>query len=149
MPSILTPSDLELSRHTLNTLQEKIYQTNVKAGWYKDPRTGRKIDRNVPEMLALIHSEVSEALEGFRKNLMDTHLTNRPMVIVELADTLVRVFDLAGYLVQLQQGGVHIYSPKEPPSYLLGDAFVAKVLYNATREDHKPANRAKEGGKAF
>jgi hypothetical protein len=116
----------------LNGLAADIYNTNVGIGWYSDRKTGERIDRNVGEMLALIHSEVSEALEGHRKGLMDTHLTERPMIEVELADTLIRVFDLAGYL------GLDI-----------GGAFVAKREYNAVRQDHKLETRNAEGGKAF
>ena len=44
----------------------------------------------------LIVSEVSECMEGERKNLMDTHLKHRKMAEVELADILIRVFDYAG-----------------------------------------------------
>lgn len=145
---ILTPSDLELARHCLNTLQTKIYQTNVRAGWYKDPKTGRKIQRNRAEMIALAHSELSEGLEGLRKSLADDHLPNYPMIIVELADTMIRIFDLAGYL------------EAEPPMdfkpaayginpWSLGGAFTTKIQYNSERLDHKLSERAKEGGKSI
>lgn len=40
----------------LNILAEEIYANNVKKGFYDDKK-------NIGEMLALIHSEVSEALE--------------------------------------------------------------------------------------
>jgi NTP pyrophosphatase (non-canonical NTP hydrolase) len=108
------------------------HSRSLKAGWYTNPKTGERLERNVGEMLALIHSEVSEALEGHRKNLKDDHLPNRPMVEVELADTLIRVFDLAGYL------GLD-----------LGGAYAEKLAYNLSRADHQLENRAKEGGKAF
>ena len=105
---------------------------SVEAGWYLDPKTGEPRDRNVGEMLALVHSEVSEALEGHRKGLMDDHLPDRPMVEVELADAVIRIADLAGYL-ELDLGG----------------AVLAKLEYNRHRADHKLENRAKVGGKAF
>lgn len=100
------------------------------AGWWHDINTGEKLDRNVPEMLCLIHSEVSEALEGFRKNMMDDKLPHRKMIEVELADVIIRVFDLAGGL-NLDVAG----------------AIVEKMLYNANREDHKVENRKGENGK--
>ena len=55
-------------RKTINELCQEIHEDNVKAGWWTDPKTGQSIKetRNVPEMLMLIVSEVSEAMEGCR-----------------------------------------------------------------------------------
>lgn len=47
------------------------------------------------ERVALMHSELSEALEADRKDLMDKDLPHRSGVEVELADLLIRVFDTA------------------------------------------------------
>jgi len=104
------------------------------AGWWNDLKTGESLigKRNVPEMLCLIHSEVSEAMEGYRKNLMDDKLPERKMFEVELADTVIRIFDLAGAM-----------------DLDLGGALVEKLVYNASREDHKPEHRAGVNGKAF
>lgn len=44
----------------------------------------------------LIHSEVSESVEGVRKDLPDDHLTGRSMEVAELADTVIRILDYAG-----------------------------------------------------
>lgn len=84
------------------------------------------------QKLCLIHSEVSEAMEGHRKSLPDDKLPHRPMPEVELADAVIRIFDLAGAM-----------------GYELGGAIAEKLEYNANRADHKPENRAKEGGKAY
>lgn len=82
--------------------------------------------------LCLIHSEISEAMEGDRKGLKDDHLPFRDMREVELADAVIRIFDLAGAY------GMDI-----------GGAIEEKLAYNAQRADHKLENRAKEGGKSY
>jgi NTP pyrophosphatase (non-canonical NTP hydrolase) len=116
--------------HALDSLIEKIHGGNIKAGWWTDLKTGEPLDRNVGEMLCLVHSEVSEAMEGYRKNLMDDHLPDRPMIEVELADTLIRILDIAGGL-KLDLAG----------------AIRDKVEYNKHRADHKLENRQKPDGK--
>ena len=128
---MLTSSDFHLAEHTLNMLSEKLFVTNVKAGWYKDPKTGRAKVRNIMEMLMLIVTEIAEAAEGHRKSLPDDKLPHRSMLEVELADALIRIFDLAGY-----QG------------LDLGGAFVEKIKFNVTRPDHTLAVRAAPGGKS-
>jgi NTP pyrophosphatase (non-canonical NTP hydrolase) len=89
-------------------------------------------DRNIGEALMLIVSEIAEAMEGHRKNQMDDHLPHRKMIEVELADALIRIFDVAGGTCDD-----------------LGGAIAEKIHYNQTRADHKLENRMKEGGKAY
>ena len=88
--------------------------------------------RNIGEMLCLIHSEISEAMEGARKGLYDDKLPHRAMLEVELADAVIRIFDMAG--------GLNLDLP---------GAISEKLRYNAQRADHKPENRIKPGGKSF
>lgn len=116
----------------LQTLVEDIHSRNVKAGWWHDLVTGEKLDRNVGELICLMHSELSEAMEGHRKNLMDDKLPHRPMIEVEFADCVIRIADACGGL------GLD-----------LGGAVDEKLAYNATRADHKPENRIAEGGKKY
>lgn len=114
----------------INEAVQTSHQSSVKGGWWDE--ASRNNPYVVPCKLALIHSEVSEALEGHRKNLMDDKLPHRPMIEVELADVLHRVFDIAGFL-----------------NLDLGGAYLEKLVYNQTRADHKPENRAKTNGKSY
>lgn len=117
-------------RMTLNEFAAYCHQANQK--WWQDPRTGQPITRNKGELLCLIHSEISEAMEGERKNLMDDKLPHRRMAEVELADALIRIFDYAAGF-----------------GYDLQGAFEEKTEYNRTRADHTHAARIMANGKAF
>lgn len=75
-----------------NQLAREIHNDNVQAGWWDNP------DRCIDECLMLVVTELAEAVEGERKNLMDDHLPHRKMAEVELADTMIRVLDLVGKL---------------------------------------------------
>ena len=70
-------------------LQTRIYNQNLEMGWHDNPRSFNTF-------VCLFHSELSEAMEGLRKNLMDDHLPEYPMVAVELADFVIRVLDWFG-----------------------------------------------------
>lgn len=119
-------------KDNVNELVEVCFAASKKAGWHTDVATGELLDRNKAEMLCLIHSEISEAMEGERKCLMDDKLPHRPMPEVELADAVIRICDYAGRW-----------------GYDLGGAIVEKLAFNATRSDHKIENRLKDGGKKF
>lgn len=104
------------------------------AGWWNDLCSGESLigKRNIGEMLCLIHSEISEAMEGHCKGLPDDKLPHRPMIEVELADAVIRIADLAGAM------GLD-----------LGGAIAEKLEYNRSRADHKPENRKADGGKKY
>lgn len=94
----------------INRLQLYCYQLSEKKGfWDCAPNKGEKI--------ALMHSELSEMLEGIRKPSADSHCPEFTSEEVELADLLIRAFDYAGYF-QLNLVG----------------ALLAKLDYNTTRE---------------
>lgn len=114
----------------VNALGDVVHEANKK--WWIDLHTGEPIERNFGELIALAHSELSEALEGHRKNLMDDKLPHRPMVEVELADTMIRILDTARGL------GMD-----------LGGAMAEKMIYNASRVDHTAAHRLTENGKKY
>lgn len=135
-----TNLELELAGQAL---QHIAHSASVNAGWWKDLtngidyieecRTGTRFGKAlVAEKLCLTHSEISEAMEGHRKGLMDDKLPHRPMIEVELADAVIRIADLAGAL------GLD-----------LGGAIAEKMAFNAVRPDHKPEARAAAGGKAY
>lgn len=135
----------------LTALAEKIHADNVAAGWWADMESGESVlhTRNVPEMLCLIHSEISEAMEGYRKKLMDDKLPHRPALQTELVDALIRILDLAGSRMAIEeQDGVELH-PFGVELHPFGDIFEEKRAFNRERADHKLENRRKAGGKAF
>jgi len=115
----------------INEFRDLCYNEALKKGWHTEPN-GELKDMNKGQMLMLIVSEVSEAMEGERKGLMDDHLPNRPMAEVEMADALIRIMDYCGRW-----------------NYDIGGAVVEKMEYNRNRADHKLENRQKENGKKF
>lgn len=124
---------------TINALAVVCHMNSANAGWWNDPNTGEDLRSNpvyspyvVATKLMLMVSEVAEAMEGHRKGLNDDKLKDRPMIEVELADTVIRVCDLAGAL------GLD-----------LGGAIAAKVNFNVSRPDHQVTNRRKPGGKLY
>lgn len=75
----------------LNGLADDILAINRANGWEVLTTEDWAYDRRIPTSLCLIHSEVSEALEGFR-------IGDRANVAEELADVLIRVLDMMGGL---------------------------------------------------
>lgn len=123
--------DLFLS-HSLNHAADMIHKVAKEAGWWSDLETGKPKERNVGELLMLCVSELAEAMEAHRKGLMDDKLPARSGIEVELADTLIRIFDMAAGL-----------------NLDIGGAVAEKLEYNQRRADHKIENRKAEGGKKY
>ena len=112
---------------TIRELQQQAHATAKEKGWY-DGAT----ERNPLELIALVHSELSEAVEDFRRgaapwcipanNLPDCKPSGPD---IELADAVIRIADMCGYL------GLDLEA-----------AIQAKLAYNKTRP-------VRHGGKRY
>lgn len=82
-------------RIRLNEFAEDVHQIAVDHGWWdKEP--------SFPEVIALCHSELSEALQEYRKGGEDRatyYENNTPHgIAVELADVILRILDYCGHV---------------------------------------------------
>lgn len=69
-----------VKQKTINSWQKAVHKCAISKGWWD-------WERGVPELLCLIHSEVSEALEAYRNNLEAEKFAE------ELADVAIRLLD--------------------------------------------------------
>jgi NTP pyrophosphatase (non-canonical NTP hydrolase) len=81
----------------LKDLQKQVHALAVEKGWWDG-------QINLPEKLCLVHSEISEALEEYRRGTIDLRDAyegegGKPEGFsVELADAVIRILDLCGWL---------------------------------------------------
>ena len=91
-------TDLELDDKEKNYVEayeeyaEYVHEWAVRKGWW-DIEEVHGGERNDAEMIALMHSELSEALEGLRKSLDSEKIPGYLNVEEELADCIVRIMD--------------------------------------------------------
>ena len=74
----------EPNQKTIRDWQVDVHTNAKKHGWYDTKR-------EVPELLCLIHSEISEALEAYRVDDQDS-------LREELADVAIRLLDMCEFL---------------------------------------------------
>lgn len=106
-------------RDTWNEIAKIIHNMAVDKGFWEG-------ERNDGEMIALIHSELSEGLEALREHISeDDKIPEFSGIEAELADTVIRIMDMA-----------------HARGWDVAKALLAKVNYNARRD-------YKHGGKEF
>ena len=102
-----------------DAVAQEVNHIAIEKGWWEG-------ERNDGELIALIHSELSEALEALRHgNPPDDKIPEFSGVEAELADVIIRIMDMAA-----------------AKGYRVGEAVVAKINYNKNRP-------YKHGGKKF
>jgi hypothetical protein len=115
-----------LTAVSIDILQRRIHAQAVSKGWWDQPR-------DVPHCLALIHSEISEALEEYRlsgsaNERLYYEKDGKPEgILAELADAVIRILDLAEHIA---------------PNVSFGRILLDKVAYNATRPHRHGGKRA-------
>jgi hypothetical protein len=143
--NLRTPKSSEDAEAATRMLVRTIHKRNVKKGWWSDPATGERVERNFGELLMLAVSELAEAATGHVGGLLDDKLPHRPMAEVEIADALIRLSDTAGGLRPYfpHQVGRLIHEPvyrrimESPATSFHHDLMHVVLALSEALEDHR------------
>lgn len=114
------PPQSKIRANVINDLAEECHKISKEHGFWPEGK-----ERNFGESLCLVHSEISECLEGMRKgNIADEHCPKFSSCEIEISDAIIRLMDLCHGM-----------------GYDLGGALIAKMEFNR--------GRAMLHGKAF
>lgn len=106
----LEEQQLEMFMSAFSWMQKNVHKTAVDHGWWV-------AERSDAECIALMHSELSEALEAFRNgNPPDDHVPQFSNAEIEFADVIIRIMDLS-----------------EKRGFDIAGALLAKAAFNKER----------------